>query len=326
MEEHERPSAPIAFVCHASEDKARFVTPFASGVRKGGVDAWVDQWEMFAGDSLVRRIFDEALPAAKAFIIVLSRNSIDKPWVREELDAAVVRRIEGKLRIIPVVIDDAPVPLVLQATLRVSARGPNDLEKAVDEVLAAIFRVREKPAIGPAPKVASQSPLTVPGLQAVDAIVLDAACVAAVENGHKQGVSGEVVRRLSRQHADLTNEQIEESLEMLDEHGLIEATRSMGQGIFFMTVCTAGFDIYARERVPDYARTYAAICAELASEGRGSLDGLTQSLDAPRIIIEHVLDHLKGQGLVEMDKYISGGADVYSVSPRLKRAVAAAPS
>lgn len=92
--------APRAFVSHASEDKQRFVIDFATKLRAAGIDAWLDRWEMRPGDSLVRRIFDEGIGTADSFIIVLSANSIDKPWVREELDAGVVRRIEDDCRLI----------------------------------------------------------------------------------------------------------------------------------------------------------------------------------------------------------------------------------
>jgi hypothetical protein len=47
---------------------------------------------------------------------VLSKVSVTKRWIREELDASVVRRIEsdGARRVIPIVLDadvDVPEPL-----------------------------------------------------------------------------------------------------------------------------------------------------------------------------------------------------------------------
>jgi hypothetical protein len=73
------------FISHASEDKERFVLPFARELRAEGVDAWVDQWEMLPGDSLARKIFTEGLDKADAVVVVLSRVSITKAWVAEEL-------------------------------------------------------------------------------------------------------------------------------------------------------------------------------------------------------------------------------------------------
>ncbi|WP_395156869.1 toll/interleukin-1 receptor domain-containing protein [Ilumatobacter sp.] len=73
------PEFPQVFISHASEDKGRFVEEFATQLRYKGVDAWFDRWEMQAGDSLVERIFECGIAAAKAFVIVLSHASVSKP-------------------------------------------------------------------------------------------------------------------------------------------------------------------------------------------------------------------------------------------------------
>lgn len=101
---------PKVFLSHASEDKDRFVVDFARKLRENGVDAWLDQWEMRPGDSLVDKIFEEGLKEARAVIIVLSKVSVQKPWVREELNTSVVNRISRGTRLIPVIIDDCEVP------------------------------------------------------------------------------------------------------------------------------------------------------------------------------------------------------------------------
>src|SRR5450755_2068887 len=103
-------SPPRVFVSHASEDKERFVNRFAARLRENGVDAWLDKWEMLPGDSLVDKIFEEGLKDAQAVIVVLSRISVGKPWVREELNAAFVKRVNTGSKLIPVVIDDCEVP------------------------------------------------------------------------------------------------------------------------------------------------------------------------------------------------------------------------
>lgn len=69
-------SPPKVFVSHASEDKSRFVVDFARSLRENGVDAWLDQWEMKPGDSLVDKIFEEGLKDARAVIVVLSKSSV----------------------------------------------------------------------------------------------------------------------------------------------------------------------------------------------------------------------------------------------------------
>jgi hypothetical protein len=111
-------TAPRVFISHATEDKERFVLPFAQDLRAEGVDAWVDWWEMLPGDSLVRKIFAEGLANAVAVIVILSRVSITKAWVAEELDAAVVKRINDDSKLIPIVLDDLDVKTEVPASVR----------------------------------------------------------------------------------------------------------------------------------------------------------------------------------------------------------------
>jgi len=101
---------PKVFISHASEDKDRFVLDFASRLRAHGIDAWLDRWEMLPGDSLVDKLFEEGLHSATAVVVVLSTNSVDKPWVREELNAAFVKHVDSGTKLIPVVLDDCRVP------------------------------------------------------------------------------------------------------------------------------------------------------------------------------------------------------------------------
>jgi len=86
---------PKVFVSHATEDKDRFVNKFALRLRENGVDAWLDKWEMLPGDSLVDKIYGDGLKEALTVIIVLSSNSVSKPWVREELNASVIANSKG---------------------------------------------------------------------------------------------------------------------------------------------------------------------------------------------------------------------------------------
>lgn len=127
-------------------------------MRENGVDAWLDQWEMKPGDSLVDNIFEEGLKDARAVIAwVLSKVSVQKPWVREELNTSVVNRISRGTRLIPVVIDDCEVPESLRSTLWQKVDDLADYDQSLQRILSAIFDVDDKPNIG-------QPPARSPGL------------------------------------------------------------------------------------------------------------------------------------------------------------------
>lgn len=111
------PTSPRVFISHASEDKERFVNGFAEKLRQNGVDAWLDRWEMLPGDSLVDKVYEEGLKGTDAVIVVLSQASIRKRWVREELNASVVKRITTGVKLIPVVIEKCEIPEALVSTV-----------------------------------------------------------------------------------------------------------------------------------------------------------------------------------------------------------------
>ncbi|MES1982893.1 MAG: toll/interleukin-1 receptor domain-containing protein [Pseudomonadota bacterium] len=138
---------PKVFISHASEDKARFVTAFAERLRASGVDAWLDRWEMLPGDSLVDKIFEEGLRNASAVVVILSVNSVNKPWVREELNAAFVKRVNTGSKLIPIVLDDCAVPEALASTVWERVANLASYDASFGRILAAVTGSTEKPPL-----------------------------------------------------------------------------------------------------------------------------------------------------------------------------------
>src|SRR5512132_1777197 len=98
--EEDRRRHPRAFLSYSSADKDRFVEGFARRLRERGVDVWYADWQLKPGDSLVNKIFDEGLGNADVFIIVVSDESRKSAWVSEELNSAIVNRIEKSCTLI----------------------------------------------------------------------------------------------------------------------------------------------------------------------------------------------------------------------------------
>jgi hypothetical protein len=221
-------AVPRAFISHASEDKDRFVLQFATKLRSAGVDAWVDQWEMQAGDSLVQRIFDRGIAGADAFVVVLSRVSVTKRWVREELDAGVVQRInsDGKVRLIPIVLDhgvDVPTSIRHLLWLSVPELG---VDGVVDAVVRALYRGSWKPPLGAAP---AYTRLRQPGRlpDPVDDLVFG----LIVEEWRRHGLTTNLFSddvRAAAEKLGVGSEAFSESMHALLREGLIEARPILG--------------------------------------------------------------------------------------------------
>ena len=175
---------PRVFLSHASEDKERFVLDLERRLRDRGVNVWLDRREMLPGDSLVDKIFTEGIGRASVVIVVLSQYSVDKPWVKEELNAAVVRRINTGSKLIPVVLDNCDVPEALKATVWERVENLSDYESSFDRIVAAVFGHREKPGLGPQPIYTNLNVIGIPGLSKIDFLVLQEFSRQALETGN----------------------------------------------------------------------------------------------------------------------------------------------
>ena len=163
--------APTAFLSHASEDKAGFAEPLGRELATLGIRPWLDKWEIRPGDSLVGKLFDEGVAAVDAVIVVVSRYSAGKPWVRAELDAAMVRRITENTRLIPVRLDGAEMPAPLQMLVwHDAARTEEGIRRAARLIADTLHDRDPRPAVATPPAYTSAA--RVPGLTAADSALL----------------------------------------------------------------------------------------------------------------------------------------------------------
>lgn len=319
-------SKPKAFLSHASEDKERFVLPFAEALRSKGIDVWVDRWEMLPGDSLVQKIFIEGLASASAVIVVVSSNSLTKRWVAEELDAAVVKRIEEGSKLIPVVLDGLKpqqVPPPIRHLLFETVSDTDELIDVVERVVRAIHGQADKPPLGEAPKFASQPVVPIRGLDRIDNLVLRAAGDEAVRDFGTLFQTAEFVDSITAE-LEITEEQAIESLEVLDGDRLIEIHRTLGAGLPSMrkfVLTASGLETYLRSYRPDYQIIEESVAARLAAwtTDQGDEQELSQMVESPRLIVRHILDRYHSRGLIKLIKMGGGTWHFHSISPRLRR-------
>ena len=91
------------FICHASEDKKHIATPMYNSLISAGITAFIDNQYIKWGDSFVEKI-NRAIARAKLVLVILSKNSVDKKWPKKEINAAIARDIEGKTKILQLMV------------------------------------------------------------------------------------------------------------------------------------------------------------------------------------------------------------------------------
>ena len=140
--------APRVFLSHATEDKQRFVKGLDERLRAECVDVWLDERELASSDSMVDGIFEQGLGKSDVALIVVSEHSIHSRWVREEMEAAVILRIEGRCRILPVVLDDVDVPIALKTAYHVRISDCDGYGNEFQRILSVIRGGAEDSAAG----------------------------------------------------------------------------------------------------------------------------------------------------------------------------------
>jgi TIR domain len=314
----ERHAARV-FLSHAHEDSDRFARGLAKQLEDNGVRVWFDEWELLPGDSLVDRIFEEGLKEAEAILVVLSRNSITRPWVREEMNAAFVNRVTGKAKLIPVLIDDVEVPEALRSTVHQRIGDITNYDSELDRILRAILgdRVRAEPAESPAYAVVA----ALPGLNSVDTRVLQAAGDIAVQTDQQLVSSADVLAAVRID--GITEAALLESLQVLDERDLIELVQTIASGIEGMsafTITLPGFEEYAGAFFEGYADLVTSVIEILVNSPEQTSEGaIAEDLGANRLLVEHILDSLALQGLIRTSKLSGPTTLVHRISPQLSR-------
>jgi hypothetical protein len=310
--------APKVFLSHAGEDKQRFVIPFATALRARGIDVWLDKWEILPGDSLVDKLFEEGLKEADAVLIVISATSVTKPWVRQELNTAIVNRITRQTKVIPVVLDKTDVPEALQSLVWESILDLTSYSAQLDRIVAAVFEHREKPSLGQPPSYVSER--RIPGLHQSDMQSLRLIYEDAVAKNHPIWDPKEFAPKLQ----DIGLEAQLDSLEILEQQGYIKIKRLMGglpRGIGIIQPTLNGFMVFARAYLPESENHIQKVAMAILNENLNSASSIAAATQIAPFIVDNLLDLFAFRGWVKISNTLAD-KHVYEISPAMRRALA----
>jgi hypothetical protein len=317
---------PQAFLCHASDDKELLVKPFGRELASLGVRPWVDEWEMFAGDGLVSKL-ETGLKESELFLPFLTPRSVGKPWVRLEIEAAVVRRLMDKMRIIPIVIGlpTEDIPPFLATIIWIGVDGPDGIPAAAEKAARAIFRVSDKPLVSPRPAYLSYAGPGVAGLSPWDVLVLKAAGEEVLAQGQRDLSTEAVFARVSETGMPMTA--FRESIDILDEKHHVSRQGVLGDPYKYLEVTVGGFELFCERFVPDYAEHAKKIAIAIIDGDRRDPDtgwypaeakDLGQRMNLPEAVAIQVFQNLERLGRITLGKTL-GVYEAITVSPGFKR-------
>ena len=292
-------NTPKVFICHASEDKDRFVLNFATKLREKGIDAWIDKWEMKLGDSLVGKIFEEGIKRCDTFIIILSKNSVAKKWVREELDSAVVKRIEDRTKLIPIVIDeDIEIPQSIKHVLRKTIKNLCEYEEDFKEVVMSIYEESNKPVLGDKPRFTITTK-DAPGMPHVDSVVLQIAGNIIYEKdavGRLVNVS-DVIAKCAE--LEISKQMIIDSLEVLESQGFWDISRTISGMEYSRIIFTPfGFTKYCEFFLKGFDDIFREVISKIINENVGTSEAMSVQINCKLVVINSILDYFEKSGYI----------------------------
>lgn len=121
------------FLSHNHKDKT-FVRKLARDIDAHGIKVWIDEAEMKIGDSLVQKI-REGIDSVDYFAVILSENSVEAPWVVNELDVAMNYQIQGKIQILPIVLSMVELPRFLVGKLYGNFTNPDSYNEQLKSLI-----------------------------------------------------------------------------------------------------------------------------------------------------------------------------------------------
>lgn len=144
---------PQAFLSYTSPD-SEVARKIAESLQANGIETWWDKWCIYPGDSLRQKI-DEGLGNCTHFLVLLTPQSIGKPWVNQEMDAGLVRKLNAQCRFLPVryELPASALPPLLSGMLSPEITSETDITQLISD----IYGVTKKPPRGTPPSAISQT-------------------------------------------------------------------------------------------------------------------------------------------------------------------------
>lgn len=121
------------FLSHNHKDK-EFVRRLAQDIESHGIRVWLDEAEMRIGDSLVQKI-REGIDSVDYFAVILSEHSVNAPWVVNELDVAMNYQIQGKIKVLPIVLSLIELPSFLIGKLYGNFTNSNNYNEQLKSLI-----------------------------------------------------------------------------------------------------------------------------------------------------------------------------------------------
>jgi hypothetical protein len=123
------------FISHSKKDRDLAIR-IATDLKNNKIAVWFDEWEIFVGDSIVRKLQD-GLNSCDFLSIIFTKDSINSNWVEREWQSILYKEtIDKNVIIMPIKGDNCELPLILRDKL--FADFSKDYKTAINKLIDSI--------------------------------------------------------------------------------------------------------------------------------------------------------------------------------------------
>lgn len=292
---------PKAFLSYSHADR-QFAVALADELLKAGIDLWLDKYEIRPGDSLIDKIFSEGLSQSKFFLVLLSIASTQSKWVQEELNAAMIKRIEGMTRVVPILRETCDIPLQLRSLKWIDLSS--NYESGIKDLVKTIHNVADKPAIGTPPDYVLALRQSVGGLSK------EASTIGSLLLSTEDDETGFEKRFWSRDlHAllpALSAEELNDAVDELESNGFVKAHKVFGNAPYYFADVAPTYALFLHfkdeglkyDPMEDIKAVAAAVVARESLKG----DDLRQVVPISPGRLNRAVAYLEDNGYVRVVK------------------------
>jgi hypothetical protein len=127
---------PSVFISYSHSDKNK-IDPIVAYLVRAGCNVWQDERRLSVGDAVVPEL-SKAISEADFYLVFLSKNSVNSPYVQYELTNAMTLQItKNRPRVLPVRLDESEVPTILGGFMYIRM-------ESVEQTITAILKTMEQ--------------------------------------------------------------------------------------------------------------------------------------------------------------------------------------
>ncbi|MBW8015061.1 MAG: toll/interleukin-1 receptor domain-containing protein [Planctomycetes bacterium] len=110
------------FISHSSADH-KFAEQLSKSLVARGYGVWYDEWQLCVGDSIIEKL-QTGIQNSTYLLVVLSPDSVESRWVREELNSVLIDQVgSATSQILPILYRPCEIPLFLRDKLYADFTG-----------------------------------------------------------------------------------------------------------------------------------------------------------------------------------------------------------